>query len=361
MSRILFLVPYPLRQSPSQRFRFEQYLRILANHGHELQFQSFLPERSWRIFYTTGNTLKKMALLIQGFGRRFFILFTIPTYDHIFIHREIAPVGPPVAEWLIAKVFRKKIIYDFDDAIWLTDKKNEPWLEYTLRSRSKVASICRWSHTISCGNEYLRQYAFRFNRSVLLNPTTIDTENIHNRTLHSPTGRINDSVIIAWTGSHSTLKYLYLLEGVLRTIQHKFVDVDLLVIADKPPRMDLPRVIFHPWSNETEISDLVDADIGIMPLPDDEWSKGKCGFKALQYMALEIPAVASSVGVNPEIIQDGVNGRLCSSDEQWLNALEELIMDRALRKQLGSAGRKTVVDRYSVISNSDNFLSLFIR
>lgn len=148
---------------------------------------------------------------------------------------------------------------------------------------------------------------------------------------------------------------------MLREIQQKFAHVDLLVIADKPPEMNLPRVVFKPWSNETEIADLIHADIGIMPLPDDEWSKGKCGFKALQYMALEIPAVASNIGVNPQIIEDGKNGRLCHSDDAWLRALEELITNPALRKQLGLAGRQTVVDHYSVSSNSDNFLSLFVR
>lgn len=361
MSRILFLVPYPLRQSPSQRFRFEQYLALLKVQGHAVQIQSFLPTDKWRLFYRSGHSVSKALMVVNGFIKRAGVLFTLGRYDRIFIHREAAPVGPPLIEWFIGRVLRKKIIYDFDDAIWLTDKKNERWLEHTLRSRSKVASVCTWSHIISCGNEYLRQYALRFNRNALLNPTTIDTENIHNRARHSPTARVSDRVVIAWTGSHSTLKYLYLLEGVLRHIQQQFTEVDLVVIADIPPKMDLPRIIFRPWSSETEISDLIDADIGIMPLPDDEWSKGKCGFKALQYMALEIPAVASDVGVNPEIIKDGVNGRLCSNDEHWLTALEELIIDPVLRKKLGSAGRKTVVDRYSVISNSDNFLSLFTR
>lgn len=361
MPKILFLIPYPLKESPSQRFRFEQYLDFLKTEGYSLHIQSFLPKRSWRIFYAPGNTFRKTGLLIRGFARRFLILFTIPLYDRVFIHREAAPLGPPVVEWIIAKAFRRKIIYDFDDAIWLTDKKNEPRLERALRSRDKVSSICRWSHVISCGNEYLRQYALRFNSNAVLNPTTVDTENVHNPALfHSP-ARTGERLVIAWTGSHSTLKYLYLLEKVLCDIQQKFLHVDLLVIADKPPEMNLPRIVFRPWGYETEISDLIDADIGIMPLPDDEWSKGKCGFKALQYMALEIPAVVSNVGANTDIIQDRKNGRLCESDEDWATALEELISNPELRKQLGEAGRQTVSSYYSVSSNSENFLSLFVR
>lgn len=361
MSRILFLVPYPLRQSPSQRFRFEQYLPLLKAAGHAVMIQSFLPADKWRLFYQSGHNVSKALMLVSGFIRRAGVLFTLGRFDYVFIHREAAPIGPPLIEWLIARVFRKKIIYDFDDAIWLTDKTNERWLERTLRSRSKVSSICRWSHAISCGNEYLRQYALRFNQNARLNPTTIDTENIHNRALHPLVDRTDNRILIAWTGSHSTLKYLYLLEAVLRNIQEKFSEVDLVVIADKPPKMDLPRVIFRPWSDETEIRDLLDADIGIMPLPRDEWSKGKCGFKALQYMALEIPAVVSNVGVNPDIIENGKNGRLCEGDEVWLTTLEELITNPEPRKRLGLAGRKKVVDQYSVSSNADNFLSLFVR
>lgn len=359
--RILFLIPYPPGESPSQRFRFEQYLGLLEDHGYQLRIQSFLPSGKWRIFYQPGHTVNKAFMIANGLIKRASVLFTLNRFDRVFIHREAAPIGPPVIEWIIGRIFKKKIIYDFDDAIWLTDKKNETALVKTLRSRSKVSSICRWSHTISCGNEYLRQYALRFNSNAFLNPTTIDTEQVHNRALHSHAGRPGERIMIAWTGSHSTRKYLYLLEAVLRGIQEKFSEVDLLVIADKPPEMNLPRIVFKPWSNQTEITDLAQADIGIMPLPDDEWSKGKCGFKALQYMALEIPAVVSNVGVNPEIIQDGKNGRLCDSTESWMWALEELITNPERRAQLGQAGRQTVSDYYSVSSNSENFRSILVR
>lgn len=361
MPRILFLIPYPLNESPSQRFRFEQYFGLLEDHGYQLRIQSFLPPGKWRLFYQHGHTVRKALMMVNGFLKRTGVLLSLSRFDRVFIHRETAPIGPPIVEWVIAKVFRKKIIYDFDDAIWLTDKKNEPWLERNLRSRTKVSSICRWSHVISCGNEYLRQYALRFNPNAILNPTTVDTENVHNPAHHNNPAGTGERLLIAWTGSHSTLKYLYLLEKVLFDIQQKFDHVDLLVIADKPPEINLPRIVFRPWSNETEIRDLIGADIGIMPLPDDEWSKGKCGFKALQYMALEIPAVVSNVGVNPDIIENGKNGRLCEGDEVWLTTLEELITNPEPRKRLGLAGRKTVVDQYSVSSNADNFLSLFVR
>ncbi len=261
-------------------------------------------------------------------------------------------------EWFIAKVLKKKIIYDFDDSIWLTDKVNEGALVKTIRWRGKVASICKWSYKVSCGNSYLGRYASNFNRHVVVNPTTIDTQRLHNPALYNDE-RAPDKIIIGWTGSHSTLKYLYLLENVLRKIIEQFDHVSLLVIADSTPALNIDRLIFKPWSKETEISDLLLCDIGIMPLPDDEWSKGKCGFKALQYMVLEIPAIASPVGVNTEIIQNEDNGFLCTTDEEWMSALETLIVSAPLRKQLGKAGRHTVIKHYSVSSNSENFLSLF--
>lgn len=356
--KILFIIPYPPGESPSQRFRFEQYLDILKQQGHALRLASFLPPHRWRLFYQRGNTLARLGMILGGFARRIGLLFSAPQYDRIFIHREAAPVGPPFLEWLLAKVLRKKIIYDFDDAIWMTDKINESILERTVRWRSKVSSICRWSHQVSCGNEYLRQYALRFNRNAVLNPTTVDTEGLHNPSQQQP-AKDTTRIVIGWTGSHSTLKYLYQLKDVLVRVHQKFPETTLLVIADRPPELELPGLIFRQWSPETEISDLMMSDIGIMPLPDDEWSKGKCGFKALQYMALGIPAVASAVGVNTTIIHHMENGCLCNTEDEWISVLETLIRDAELRQRLGRAGRQTVADRYSVSSNTPTFLSLF--
>lgn len=261
-------------------------------------------------------------------------------------------------EWIIARLFGKKVIYDFDDAIWLTDKSNESLLGRSLRWRSKVSSICKWSYKISCGNEFLGQYAARFNDNSVLNPTTIDTETLHNPILYN-VQKNQTRVVIGWTGSHSTLKYLNLVEPALQQIQGKFPHVDVMVIANKEPSIDLKRLRFIKWSKESEIADLLTFDIGIMPLPDDQWSKGKCGFKALQYMALEIPAVVSPVGVNCKIIKHGINGYLCSSDDDWIMVLEKLIIDGEHRKRIGAAGRQTIIQAYSVSSNKDNFLSLF--
>jgi glycosyltransferase involved in cell wall biosynthesis len=355
--KILFLAPYPLKLSPSQRFRFEQYFEKIAAKGFSYRVQTFLNSHNWRFFFNKGKSVQKAVALLQGFLKRIAMLFMLHKYNFVFIHREVTPIGPPLFEWLITRVWQKKVIYDFDDAIWLTDRKDESFLLGILKWRSKVRLICRWSHKVSCGNRYLCEYSSQFNQSVVLNPTTVDTNNLHIPPDHNKSEQ--SMINIGWTGSHSTLKYLKQIEPILQQIEAEFGNTQTLIIADKRPDLALQRMIFLPWQLSSEASDLARIDIGIMPLPDDEWSKGKCGFKALQYMAMEIATIASPVGVNREIINHGNNGYLASTPIQWRELIHRLITDEQLRIQIGIQGRKTVIDRYSVNSNSDNFLSLF--
>lgn len=355
--KILFLIPYPLAESPSQRFRFEQYSTILIKQGHNLHFQSFFNSHNWLLFFKKGKILNKFIALAKGFIKRGIVLFKVHRYDIIFIHREAAPLGPPLIEWALAKILRKKIIFDFDDAIWLTDRPKESWILRTLKWRSKVALICRWSYKVSCGNDYLCAYALQFNQHVIRNPTTIDTSRVHNPDFFRRP--VSEKITIGWTGSHSTLKYLKEFEPVLKKLEKTHDHINFLVIADKRPLFSSDILTFIPWSKRSEIEDLMRIDIGIMPLPDDEWANGKCGFKALQYMALEIPTVASPVGVNTTIIEDGVEGFLCSTPDSWFDRLNDLIANERLRKEIGKEGRKKVIRSYSVISNVSTFLSLF--
>jgi len=355
---VFFLFPYPLSESPSQRFRFEQYFTLLEKSGVTCYKQSFWGVKTWLVLYKSGYTLQKVSGFLAGILRRIFVLLKIHSADYVFIHREIMPVGPPVFEWIIAKIFRKKIIYDFDDAIWLPNTSAENRIVSVIKWHSKTQSICKWSYRISCGNNYLADFARQFNRNVVFNPTTIDTENHHNPTLYPH--QANGKIAVGWTGSHSTLKYIDVVIPVLKQLEAKYGTIfQFIVIANKKPELPLDNLVFIPWKEQTEIEDLSKIDIGIMPLTDDIWAKGKCGFKALQYMALQIPAVASPVGVNTEIIDSGVNGFLCSSEEEWFNAIDKLIQDEALRHRMGVAGRKKVIERYSVLSNSSSFLSLF--
>lgn len=356
--KVLFLVPYPVGEAPSQRFRFEQYFSLLRENGIEYQVQSFLPASHWRIFHQRGNLHMKIVVLFQGFLRRIKSLFTARQFDFVFIHREATPIGPPLIEFVLARILRKRIIYDFDDAIWLTDRAGENALQRVIKWRSKVKHICRWSYRVSCGNAYLSEYATRLNPRVICNPTTIDTKALH---VPADTPKSNDSIVIGWTGSHSTLKYLHLIEGVLARLAAQCSNIRIRVIADQNPELAIPGFEFCRWNKESEIADLMAIDIGIMPLPDDDWSRGKCGFKQLQYMALEIPGVASAVGANLSIIDHGVNGFLASSDAEWYEYLGTLIRDSDLRRKIGKAGREKVHQAFSVTSNAELFLGLFSR
>lgn len=355
---IVFLFPYPLGESPSQRFRFEQYFHLLKTQSIPYKCYSFWSERTWRILYLPGKRLDKLIGFMEGCCRRLYALAEVSKADFVFIHRECLPVGPPIFEWMIARVLRKKIIYDFDDAIWLTNTSSENKIATLLKWHGKVKSICRWSYKVSCGNAFLAEFARSFNKNVIVNPTTIDTAHLHNPARYH-LKKVTSTVTIGWTGSHSTLKYLKIIEPVLQKIEHENQEVRVIVIADKKPSLSLRTLQFIPWKKEREIEDLLQIDIGVMPLHDDIWSKGKCGFKALQYMALKIPALVSPVGVNTQIIDHNVNGFLCSTEEEWYSYLKKMIEDSSLRKLFGANGRKKIIERYSVTSNSPAFLSLF--
>ncbi|RZJ57545.1 MAG: glycosyltransferase family 1 protein [Hymenobacter sp.] len=356
MSKILFLTPYPHGQAPSQRFRFEQYLGELAVAGHTYRLESFLSPATWAILYKPGQTGAKALGIVAGFGRRLGLLLRVPAYDFVFIHREAAPLGPPVLEWLIAKVLRKQIIYDFDDAIWLANTSAANHLAAGLKWHQKVASICGWAYKNSCGNAYLAAYARQFNPHTLINPTTIDTKHLHNQVRdQAAPGRL----IIGWTGTHSTLKYLDQLVPVLAQLEAEGLDFEFRVISNQPPALPLRSLVFVPWCKDTEIADLLAFHVGLMPLEDDLWAQGKCAFKALQYMALGIPALVSPVGMNTEVVQSDYNGYVCTTAADWEVRLRQLLADPGLRQQLGAAARATVVARYSVQANTPHFLDLF--
>ncbi len=357
--RILFIIPYPPGQAPSQRFRFEQYLEVLTQHGHQYKLAPFLSENSWRILYQPGQTALKIAGILAGFGRRLALLITVPGYDHVFIHREAAPIGPPVLEWFIAKVLRKHVIYDFDDAIWLKDPAGKDGLLGWLKWQSKVSSLCCWAGLNSCGNAYLRDYARQFNQAAVVNPTTLDTDRLHNQVRDQLTP---GPLVVGWTGTHTTLRHLDLLWPVLRQLEAEGHEFEFCVISNQPPPdPGLRGFRFRPWRKDTEIADLLMFHVGLMPLVDDPWARGKCAFKALQYMALGIPALVSPVGMNSEVVADGYNGFVCDGPAQWETALRQLLANPALRAELGAAARRTIVEHYSVRANTANFLGLFKR
>jgi len=352
--RILFLAPYPANESPSQRYRFEHYFSFLTSNRIEYDYKSFLDMSTWKVIFKQGHYFKKVTGILYGFIQRFFQLFILYKYNYIYIHREASPAGPPVFEWIISKILRKKIIYDFDDAIWIPATSIYNKAASSFKNFGKVAKICKWSYKISVGNSYLAQFALQYNKNVFIIPTVVNTETVHNKLQDQQTTR----PAVGWTGSFSTLKYLDIVTETIKELQAKF-DFKFIVIADKDPQLPLDNYVFIKWNKNSETNDLLNFHIGIMPLYDDEISKGKCGFKAIQYMSLGIPAIVSPVGVNTEIVTDGFDGFVCASKPGWSSKIEKLLVDSALRQQMGMAARKKVENNYSVKATSQMFLDLF--
>jgi glycosyltransferase involved in cell wall biosynthesis len=352
--RIAILTPYPYNEAPSQRFRFEQYLSFLNENDFEYTIFPFLDLITWEHFYSKGKVIKKLLGFAKGFFKRVILLFTLRKYDHVFIHREAAPIGPPIFEFIISKILGKKYIYDFDDAIWMANFSQNNARFHRLKAYWKVKFCIKWAGKVSAGNEFLASYARKYNSKVRIIPTTIDTENHHNSFIDYQ----KEPITIGWTGTHTTLRYLLPLLPVFKSISEKY-NVQLVVISNENPHFDLVNFKFIQWKKESEIEDLKKISIGLMPLEMDQWSEGKCGFKGLQYMALGIPTVVSPVGVNTKIVEHGINGFLAKDLEEWKAYLEQLILNSELRERIGRNGREKVISEFSVLAVKHNFIQLF--
>ena len=352
--KILFLTPAPRNISPSQRFRFEQYIGLEGFKLNTFTIRSFYSDWAWSVLHKNGYAFRKTMGILGGFFRRFLTLFTLSAYDFIYIHREAAPIGPPIFEWLISKVFRKKIIYDFDDAIWVKIASDANPNVANLKCSWKVAKICSYSKTVSVGNDFLAQYAEKYCKDVRIIPTVVNTESYHNK-LRDQT---NGELVIGWTGTFTNLYNLQLITKVIQKLQSKH-NFKFLIIADRDPKLKDLNYTYHKWNLKTEIQDLLQMHIGIMPLINSEVEKGKCGFKAIQYMSLGIPAVVSPVGANRNVVEDGVTGYWAEKDEEWEERLERLIKDEKLRIELGKNGREKIIKAYAVNVQKTNFFHLF--
>lgn len=354
MPRILFIAAHRPDRSPSQRFRFEQYFDYLHENGFTCDFSFLLNEREDRTFYSKGKILAKINVFVDSWKRRQHDVMTASQYDIIFIQRE-AFMTPSIRFERIFAQSGAKVIFDFDDAIWKLDISDGNRMFKWLKDPSKTPKIISLSHQVIAGNAYLADYAKQYNANVTIIPTTIDTSYHLRKTPYVE----KEKICIGWTGSLTTIKHFRLAENILKKLKEKYGDkIYFKVIGERNYRNVELGIQGTPWSRETEISELEDLDIGIMPLEDDEWSKGKCGFKGLQYMAMEIPAVLADVGVNADIIQHGENGFIAKNDQDWFDLLSQLIDSYDLRLRLGKAGRKTIEEKYSVESQKGRYLEV---
>lgn len=348
--RVVFATPYPTGTAPSQRFRFEHYLGTLRERGMHCEVLPFWDRAAWRVLYRPRAGWARAAGVVRGLWRRLRALGRLRRAGVVFVHREMMPLGPPVLEWLVARLWRRPFVYDFDDAIWLPEASGGR-LARALRGPSRVERVCRWATVVSCGNAFLADYARRYNARVVINPTVVDTVGRHNRVKRHGNAAVP---VVGWTGTHSTLGYLDALVDAVRAAR-AHTPLRFVVIADRPPALALDGVEFVPWRPETEIDDLLGLDVGVMPLPDTTWARGKCAFKAIQYMALGIPVVTSDVGMAGEVVEHGTTGYVCRTAQEWTDALVELVTRPETRALMGEAGRRRVEERYSVTSAAERF------
>ncbi|HEX5412404.1 MAG TPA: glycosyltransferase family 4 protein [Terriglobia bacterium] len=354
--RALVLCPAPEGRSPGQRFRFEQYLGVLGAAGIDVEVAPFLDPATSTILYASGSNFSKMAGVLVGFFHRLRLASRFGDYDRIFIFREAAPLGPPIIEWLAFRS-RKPVVYDFDDAIFIRNVSKANRLIGWLKFPSKVRYITCRSELVMVCNDYLREWANELNGNAVIVPTTIDLDyHRSSRDRSQPA----DRPVVGWTGSHSTAPYLDLIRPALRELERRR-EFEFRVICDKDPGFpELKNYRFVPWRLETEIADLDMFDIGVMPVPDGPWQRGKVGFKAIQYGAMEMPAVVSATGAGGDVVRHGVTGLVVeNSADAWCHALERLIADSGRAAQMGREARLHVAASYSTAAQAGAYINAF--
>jgi glycosyltransferase involved in cell wall biosynthesis len=353
LPKILIISDHRLNRSPSQRYRFEQYLNYFVSQGFDWEISEIITEKDDKIFYSPGNYFLKAWILFKSLFIRLKDLQRAKQFDVIFIQREALLLGSSYFE---KQFFKKhKVIFDFDDSIWLLDTSPENKKFEFLKNPDKTKINIAHAHCVIAGNSFLASYAKQFNQNTVVIPTTIDSD-FH---IPKPKLRNKEKIVIGWSGSISTIKHFEMAIPALIEILKKYPNkIEIHVIGQGTYTNSKIHVISKNWNSKTEVDDLNSFDIGIMPLPNDEWVKGKCGLKGLSYMACGVATIMSRVGVNSEIIEHDKNGFLATTEQEWIDFLSQLIENSDLRHKIGQAGRETVVKNYSVNAHKDTYLSV---
>jgi glycosyltransferase involved in cell wall biosynthesis len=352
MKRIAALVPNILGVSPGQRVRIESWAGFLKEAGWVVDFYPFEDARLHEILYQSGHAPAKAARLAQCYLRQLRLVSHGPPCDILFIYREAALIGPALLERL-AKRRRVPVIYDVDDPVFLPYRSPMNGWFSLLKFPRKTYTLFRLSSHVIAINQLIAAHAANYSRAVSVIPNCIDIERYHPRPKEP-----GAPVRLVWMGSHSTMPNLATIAGPLKRLQethHSLLRV--IGVGD----VGLPEVTteMRQWSASTEVSDLQDCDIGLVPLTDLDWNSWKFFFKTVQYMAVGLPVIARRLGSNSEIIEHGVNGFLVETQDEWYNCMRELATNHKLRLQMGAKARATVVERYSTQKQMPRMISVF--
>jgi len=338
------LVPYILDSAPNQRYRWEQWAPLLSEHGVEVSFLTFgTPEID--ALHRAGRSREVLAHAAARYPSWMAELVRqTRAADVVVVPRNAALAGPPLGEWVATNLIGKPLVYDLDDAVWLAPPPPDPTWRKLIRCDWRVDYIGRWASIVAAGNDYLAEHMRQFCDHVEVWPTTVSMAQY---TEH-PYGEEKPVPVIGWTGSPSTAKYLAQILPILREIQRE-EPFELLVVGAE---LDLGDLVgrCEPWTPKTEVSLVHEMDIGLMPLPDNPWTRGKCGMKAIQYLGTGIPAVVSDVGVNAAVVRHGDLGGLVHEPSDWSRHLLSLLRDPGRRRSIGLEGRAHVTEHYSAQS-----------
>ncbi len=322
--KVLFLIQD--RNLPSSRVRVINLLSELKDHGIEYDLIPYSSRLSQKI-----EIFKK-----------------IRKYDAIFLQKKlISPI-----ESFILRILSPYLIFDFDDAIYLRHDENKN--PYSKTRYFKFKFLVKNSDLIIAGNRILKEFAERFNKNVVIIPSAVEIRNIplkdHNHE--------NERIVIGWVGGGINLIHLNLISDVLKELSRSY-DIELRILSNRELKINGVNVKFIPWSLENQEKEISLFDIGVMPLPDTEHARGKCGYKALQYMAQEVPPVVSDVGVMREIVEDGVEGFVVNRIDDFYSSLKRLIENKELRIEMGKNARKKVERFYSIEVVSKMLVDIF--
>ncbi|MEM7678271.1 MAG: glycosyltransferase family 4 protein [Myxococcota bacterium] len=344
--RVLVLSKYD-RLAASTRVRFLQYAPYLAEHGFELTLSPLFSDAYLQERFRSNRTPPRAV--VAAYARRLHALFSVTRWDLAMVHYELFPYLPGMLERALTAL-RMPYVYDFDDAIFhMYDQHQRPLVRRLLGQ--KLGPILSGASAVIAGSRYLAQYAQRFNAEVHQVPTVVDMDRYSVRSPSKDDDRASP-LTVGWIGSPSTSAYLAPIAPALERFAARHGGLRLVAVGARPFEIPGVEVDVRPWSEATEIRDLHEADVGIMPLPDEPWARGKCAFKLIQYMAVGLPTVASPVGANNDVVTPNT-GLMATTTDEWVRALEKLHADPALRHRMGQTGRQRVIEHYSVASQRE--------
>lgn len=352
---VLFLTRYPI-EGASSRYRVFQYLPYLQEMGIQTEVQSLMDGAMYRLSTTPGRTGAKVLATLGAVLRRLWALRNWRRYDLIYLQRELLPFGPPVVErWL--KKRGAVILFDYDDALFIHKPSRFTPLASLFRAPDKVKELFRLVDCTVAGNDWLRDAALAQGGHAVTLEVAEDTRRIP---MHRPHTNARP-VTIGWLGSPSTVKYLSLIAPVLRDTAERFPDVRWEIMGGGDFQMpDVPWTL-HDWSMENELDALARFDIGLMPLPSEDWAQGKSGGKARTYMAAGVVPVCSAIGYNNELVRDGETGFLCDEPAAWTHALERAVLDADLRQRIAVAARAEVEQRFDPAHQAAKMRDIFLQ